>query len=911
MAHEGIVRDNLLLEVEKNKDVMRPAFKSHLSISNVVKEKNKKKIREATTEKLEVNVVRLRDEGELLEISKRLNEYKEGASCISAEVIGAFHALAEAVSEYKEGDEKSLGLCCDLMVRTTEALRGYNESHSGIIWFSRQGKKRKMLFKEASKYLQSFSEDMSLNFLPLEKEKYDAEYTEEEKKRAERHIQKLTKSVLLHWSQIGKNTLDTPEERIRKKLIIYDTFRQDFTVYRTVHREKMSKDMQAFYAEYDELVKQKNTLQWVKKNLNGEIEKDGVTKEIRAEAHKSMARTEINREKLDNKEIDKGLSKKQLEAIDRIDRWFLRNFNNGGLAGKFLTFLKVACVDVINELMSRSKRERLHIYYLIETDARKNPSLADVGASQTEELYIPDLKKLKGKMLASKLKVKAHFTGAYVYWHKLSEAMNISDKHTNLLASMSKMQEISEKDEVKALAEKEQAEEKQNEESLAQKRQDALLHLHSSLIEYAKTLKKSQKAGKKEKKELDSLAKSQALDVETYLKEMITYDNAIGESLKENDVLNRYMQNPKDHMLQAGFDATAIGGISTGVGAISWGLDGSALGNLKIYSTDIGTSFSSISGLLALCSNCYVMASTWKDTTAAESAMIGLDMLKTASGMMRSIWTTVEKTIFLNEHVENVTQEVFQASSNLATASYVAGGVTMAIGAVKGGVEFYRSRKTKSVAELLKQKREEKQQEAQTEEEKEKLKREEQYENALIRMSQLTHHRKYVSAAGIVAAGALSVAATAITVPVAGTVVSVIAIGVGVVAGIVDAVMLAKSQEGFFDTFMNMDHIISTVTEKMKEENRPIGKEKEFRKMVRRKVAAALGFPTVNAACDQLAKDVANYLMGKLFDENLSEEEKKPYILALKGLGIKYKPSADVNKRRPQLQALAKAISGR
>ncbi len=126
---------------------------------------------------------------------------------------------------------------------------------------------------------------------------------------------------------------------------------------------------------------------------------------------------------------DEGLSKEQIAAVSRLDTWVIRNFRNGGIMG--LVGVKADRTDIVSNLLSMSRRKRLYIYYLIETRERVEPTLDGFTKSQTD--YIPDLDKFKGRMIASKFKFYKRFTGGYIYWHKLSEAMAIAGQADSML----------------------------------------------------------------------------------------------------------------------------------------------------------------------------------------------------------------------------------------------------------------------------------------------------------------------------------------------------------------------------------------------------------------------------------------------------------------------------------------------
>ena len=91
--------------------------------------------------------------------------------------------------------------------------------------------------------------------------------------------------------------------------------------------------------------------------------------------------------------------------------------------------------DIIGRLLSMDKRKRLYIYYLIEKRERIKPNADSIITCQTS--YEPDLGKFKDRMIANKLMFYKRFSGGYVYWNKLTEAMGIADQMQPMFDHMS------------------------------------------------------------------------------------------------------------------------------------------------------------------------------------------------------------------------------------------------------------------------------------------------------------------------------------------------------------------------------------------------------------------------------------------------------------------------------------------
>ena len=107
-----------------------------------------------------------------------------------------------------------------------------------------------------------------------------------------------------------------------------------------------------------------------------------------------------------------------------------------------------------------------------------------------------------------------------------------------------------------------------------------------------------------------------------------------------------------------------------------------------------------------------------------------------------------------------------------------------------------------------------------------------------------------------------------------------------------------------------MDEIVKKVRPEIEKRGIVINDNDAFLDQLRRKVASSLGFVDVRSACDHFSLISAQKIYNKLFAENLTDEERAPYIEMVKGLGLKYR-AGEENKRKPPLLALRKAISGR
>ena len=136
-------------------------------------------------------------------------------------------------------------------------------------------------------------------------------------------------------------------------------------------------------------------------------------------------------------EDDGTLSEEQKAGVAEIDTWVVRNFQNGGYMALFGS--RTDRKGIVDRLMSMSRKKRLFIYYLVESRERVNPSLFAFLASQTD--YTPTLTGFKNHMVSNCAKFYSRFSGGYIYWHKLRQAMSIADNLEDVSETLSDSQQ--------------------------------------------------------------------------------------------------------------------------------------------------------------------------------------------------------------------------------------------------------------------------------------------------------------------------------------------------------------------------------------------------------------------------------------------------------------------------------------
>ncbi len=129
---------------------------------------------------------------------------------------------------------------------------------------------------------------------------------------------------------------------------------------------------------------------------------------------------------------DEKLTPDQMDGIREIDSWVIRNFHKSGWFSRAHT----ERADLVQELLNKSPRERLCIYYMVEKRARLTPSIMAVAESQTT--YTPKLEVFRKQMRCSWARIYRRAKTGHLYWNKLREAMAITDQSTPFISAIQK-----------------------------------------------------------------------------------------------------------------------------------------------------------------------------------------------------------------------------------------------------------------------------------------------------------------------------------------------------------------------------------------------------------------------------------------------------------------------------------------
>ncbi len=373
-------------------------------------------------------------------------------------------------------------------------------------------------------------------------------YENDERNRKDEEKESVNKLKELNdaYQRVSKNLeygIATPKEKNEQKLLLFSSYERYIKIFRDSNSRPSSFEGKIDNAKCWRIVKEYELCKkwqllgnWVNEN-DGEVDY-GRDYESRIAAHiKANQRNglfEDESQKLH--EMDDTLSAEQLKGIEEIDQWLLRNACNGGLAGVFFDGVKKQFTDFISILMKKSKRERLYMYYLVQTTERVNPTPFSVVKSQTG--FVPNVKEFESKVVSSKALFVQRLSGGYMKIHKVSEAYQIARQQAGLIGVIGEL----EQGRTRSAGSKAT-------DNMDDQRLDAIREIYTEIKAYRDVYIKYVKAGGAEKKKIANEVTAQAKKTKDlwdgFLKNKYFEEELIGDGKNENeeDKLKKYEKN--------------------------------------------------------------------------------------------------------------------------------------------------------------------------------------------------------------------------------------------------------------------------------------------------------------------------------------------------------------------------------
>lgn len=735
------------------------------------------------------------------------------------------------------------------MFELSQAASNYVKSHKKKFFWTRGGEARYKVAEKAKK----MTSDILQNLL-TDKEKEEiygdggADFeVGESVKTITSLLERAAKSYQSYTAQLGDNCLGFMPggEMLRKKLRVLRINDRLMRRYRAmVKKEERDPAIDQMITEYEEC------LAWEKLRKTTNQKTEGL-EEVIDKHLVEEGELEEDENKVEVKDEKEGLTLEQQKGLEEIDNWMLRNYENGINKDG----------DMIERIFSLSKRERLHIYYLVEKGKRRNSNIVDVAKSQTT--YVPDLNEFKGKILASKWKFWKRMNGDYTYTHKISEALQVSKsyrKEFNTLADETKTKtELTKKKNLTA----------------EEKRMSMLLAFKSALVAYGDQLaERDKKKSKREKKAAQMLCnEARAVCVnaaenlrQAYkdLKNKVYMNQAQSKEDQTNEVVENYrflteFPNYLDENLGDKLFENGTEGVVQLIGAVTGAI--TLIKNEAEYSVDeVRTRSLEIGRSLFLAA---------ANTTKVVSQFVGSAGLTMAGTVLKESAPVVGAVL-----------SVGIAISHGVTATHMKEHAQNA--------SFYFDKKR----ELLEGKMGDLSEERQKE-----LNRELKYEKNMQKLQESLQQRQKTKTVYSSVSAGFSVIGIAL--PVVGL---IGAMGTILVESIHDYYKVENLRTKLFDNFFNLDGLVETAwQERFKnKQNRQHNQDneeetkKKMKEALRLRVAARMGFNNMKTASVFICSKFAKLIRSKLFegkdlkDKTNQDLEKQSYIEFVRSLNLDY-----------------------
>ena len=858
----------------------------------------------------------------------------------------------------------------DSALYLSEAANAYYDTHRGHRG-TEEGRARKDMAKKIRDYMLDFFIGMSMGLGDTGDPEPDIKVPDDaEKKRVNKSIKDFDKAYKNWCTNFAKDEIIDERIHVREKFSLFKAYEEDIQKYKAIHSETKEEDMPYVIRQYDMLSEQCHFLDLLEEKKGKRVLKDKNNKEMLSldeeiEKYAEDQGDEEKEEKISFTGKNEGLSDKTVKALEEVDKWFVRNSYNGGFMGNIADRFKNNNSEIVKLLLAKTKRERLYIYYLLETDHRKDPSLVDVHDAMDN--YVPKLDLIKSTILATPLKFYSRFAGDYVYMHKLSDALRANKNNKQMLIRFSELNAETEKDKKKKEA---LLEAKENDQALTpqEKLDVAAIERDLSLKDAYRVMKKlrnkqtelevTDNTDKKHEiqEEIDRLTR----DAKESLRDLIEKDKQVGEVRKalgldkgkvgdKNAPLDVKEKNDNSQVQQFSgeFDSFAgaqqtLSTISTAASTlskVSWGLDEAASKELSsILGTDVGISFAVASNLLSFFASAYALSFA-ANMHAGDIMKTIISLGQSLTSAVSKLWTTAEKAEFVATHGSNAT---YVASEALQATGIAAAGATIAIGAytcISAGLDSHNAENAKKLLKSkytnrLRSKQEILDDKSLSKDQRDaelKKSKEARYEKNMIRLSEKLSERKALSGEVTMVSGTMAL--IGVLIPGVGTVMSLAGLGLILAHKLTDRSIMRSIREETFDEFFNFQEFYDKVKSRMDNAGKTIYDPDNFKDMLRRRLAAAAGYADLVSAQMGIATKYAELIYEKLFpsdkpadgDEQnegdlhveidkqdkkvnkAKEDEKEAYIQIVKSFGLSY----NEKKKKPAKKLLVRKMCGR
>ncbi len=725
-----------------------------------------------------------------------------------------------------------------------------------------------------------------------------------------------------YCKRIGDDLLASDEEKIRRRWNVLKSCEQDILMYIEYRERKgnMSSDDRYLKSEYFSLRNQMLMRELATTKGEKNAFKEDNLKTIKKH-EKELNKKGLIEEKEKLVKQEDGLTKKQIAALSQIDTWVVRNFRNGGYMSMFGQASDRT--DILGRLFSMNRRKRLYVYYLVETRQRVQPTAEGLICSQLG--YEPDLDTFKGHMVANKLKFYARFSGGYVYWNKLTEAIAIAEQATPVLTDISEFLEEERKDKKEnrnSILNNNKLLIRENEEldlsDLSNVSMDDLVvaqdvlnkRLMGSAIEAIRQLQSRNRDSKDKNKAPELRDDDVFIGVGEDMQEVVQrlaqiraeIDRKKGsEASKKKDVQNYAGTMPKDlvgvaGVLQLGLGDVMKNALSNGIKLP--GIDIDAVKNFdfkKMIKTaytlepsegqisDMAAAYKGGTQALNVLGNLVGMYFIYKNLSENYSSMNRYDVVSNIGDM----GLTAGKT---TQAVTKILQ-IFKGTDFLEvvtskTANVALAGVDCAV-AITKGFSHHRNYSHRSKASTLARQKQ----------------GSDKFRDGMVKLNRKLGRKQKTDTSAAMTTALLSGGAAVLiftsvisagAAPLAGLIVGAASFGIGILKRFISNKFSKDMKMELFDNFFKIDKAVRDVKAewRQKNHNRNMTADQENRivNQVRRRIAANLGFYSPTHASKALAVEYAKYLLDNARNGGGNSEMCKSMI---QGLGLQFKTNED------------------
>lgn len=720
-----------------------------------------------------------------------------------------------------------------------------------------------------------------LDHLKIAADKGDKKKVSEAKKKVNEATKQL-KQLHRAWRGwrvvLSKNTLDTPEERLMRYKTLFDDYREPLQLWvsnKELFAKYGKKDENEFAEravdEYTRVMHELTFIEWARKRGRADqIQKSEVDETIdrelsRVDGIKEAAPIDMS--------VDKNLDDKQNQSLLEVDQWILRNITGDDQS------------EMISKLLRKTKRERLYIYYLIETRARVKPTADDIPESQNR--YYPDVRAFKDQMVKSRFKFMSRLLNDTIYWDKIRQAMDICDGNRSLIRELYEPKDLDRAD-IKAEA--------------GTARKLRAVKTRTAIDEYKRIMAECH--GDK------NVIQSRKNEIEAAV-------TALKDSF--NEMITAEMEE-KANIGSMAEDAwtEGSGGLEKTIGLNIAGLLKS-VESLGVVGAAAGGSFVLADSVFSLVNTATDLFMQWSDISGSEILSKLGDVASSTATALGTGWENVDNAMNI---VENVSKEVMEknAAGLANTVTVVTSGVTAVAGLAQLAVSANRAIHASSARAYLKRKYESGQ--------ADENERERKFDTQLQKLNDKIRQGKAIRGTAKVVSGVLGVASVMIPPLAAVATISQIAISAWGDSKIGDAEL------GLIDGFVEFEKMLPIILAERqgwkKVENTITGRslyrdqigqfheERELlefndiekvKKSLQKRIAKKYNFNSYTAMIIMVAKKYARFIHNKLFESQ--GEDTSYYKELLKSFGLTYKARTTKNPGKPSVDQIAKKLMGK